>query len=381
MRDKLIDSMVAALAFEQTNSSNASTPEAAGPTSTGPIENAKRITHGLRLCFSILELMKLDIANHQLRTLRPLLVEAAPEFEYATFVLALDEKSGNVGDRDKVSDTDLPKHPGLVKTSKWFRLARDRSKAVASQHKPQASRQLTMDKWIKHLVTDGMLELLFRPADLSESSTPDQDAPLAQGSAQGSAPASLPLDKKNRRSKASTGLPASTQIPETFQLDSFRLQLFHGDLVDLSVVYLLLLLYRQLCAANKWAPKTTDIDCMRTEIWTIMSAVTLQSSLPTATVTSPGRDKTGPTAASIRKLEDPKWREGMKDVLLQVAHRARLPTRAKEGNDDATQHIPDQATVSLVNSWMESNLKEGSKLVSDQEATSDCGSKGEGAIC
>ncbi|ODV60261.1 Sok1p, partial [Ascoidea rubescens DSM 1968] len=40
-----------------------------------------KLVDGLRMVFAILEAMKLDIANHQIRTLRPVLVETSLEFE------------------------------------------------------------------------------------------------------------------------------------------------------------------------------------------------------------------------------------------------------------------------------------------------------------
>src|SRR5436305_7153000 len=40
---------------------------------------------GLRSVFGILEAMKLDVANHQIRTLRPFLVNNAAEFEREHF--------------------------------------------------------------------------------------------------------------------------------------------------------------------------------------------------------------------------------------------------------------------------------------------------------
>ncbi|ODV93367.1 hypothetical protein PACTADRAFT_51966 [Pachysolen tannophilus NRRL Y-2460] len=40
-----------------------------------------KLVDGLRMIFAILEAMKLDVANHQIRTLRPVLVETAVEFE------------------------------------------------------------------------------------------------------------------------------------------------------------------------------------------------------------------------------------------------------------------------------------------------------------
>ncbi|KAK7206784.1 T-complex protein 11-domain-containing protein [Myxozyma melibiosi] len=47
--------------------------------------DSSKLAEGLRLVFTILEAMKLDVANHQIRTLRPLLVETAVEFEQDYF--------------------------------------------------------------------------------------------------------------------------------------------------------------------------------------------------------------------------------------------------------------------------------------------------------
>lgn len=43
--------------------------------------SVKSLVHGLRMIFLILEAMKLDVANHQIRILRPVLVETAVDFE------------------------------------------------------------------------------------------------------------------------------------------------------------------------------------------------------------------------------------------------------------------------------------------------------------
>lgn len=45
---------------------------------TGSVE---KLVQGLRMIFQILEAMKLDVANHQIRILRPVLIETAVEFE------------------------------------------------------------------------------------------------------------------------------------------------------------------------------------------------------------------------------------------------------------------------------------------------------------
>lgn len=43
--------------------------------------SVSKLVQGLRLIFSILEAMKLDVANHQIRILRPVLIETAVDFE------------------------------------------------------------------------------------------------------------------------------------------------------------------------------------------------------------------------------------------------------------------------------------------------------------
>lgn len=44
-------------------------------------KNSRKLTEGLRMIFAILEAMKLDVANHQIRSLRPILVDTAVDFE------------------------------------------------------------------------------------------------------------------------------------------------------------------------------------------------------------------------------------------------------------------------------------------------------------
>ena len=55
------------------------------------------IVEGLRMVFAILEAMKLDVANHQIRTLRPVLIETAVEFEQGYY--------GQIIDRGKIDIT------------------------------------------------------------------------------------------------------------------------------------------------------------------------------------------------------------------------------------------------------------------------------------
>lgn len=55
-----------------------------------------RLIEGLRLVFQILETMKLDIANHQIRILRPALLSNAVEFEKQYFNTLIASKRVNL---------------------------------------------------------------------------------------------------------------------------------------------------------------------------------------------------------------------------------------------------------------------------------------------
>ena len=80
MRDSWVDQMVQRIQ--------------AGAESKSP----RRLVEGLRMIFAILEAMKLDVANHQIRTLRPMLVETAIEFEQDYYTQIVDKGKLNLND-------------------------------------------------------------------------------------------------------------------------------------------------------------------------------------------------------------------------------------------------------------------------------------------
>lgn len=60
--------------------------------------SARRLVEGLRMIFAILEAMKLDVANHQIRTLRPMLIDTAIEFEQDYYAHVLDNGKNELSD-------------------------------------------------------------------------------------------------------------------------------------------------------------------------------------------------------------------------------------------------------------------------------------------
>lgn len=80
MRDSWVDQMVSRIE--------------SGVVSRSP----RRIVEGLRMTFAILEAMKLDVANHQIRTLRPVLVDTAIEFEQGYYHQIIEKGKFNLQD-------------------------------------------------------------------------------------------------------------------------------------------------------------------------------------------------------------------------------------------------------------------------------------------
>ncbi|CAG90483.2 DEHA2G10604p [Debaryomyces hansenii CBS767] len=145
--------------------------------------SVKYLVQGLRMIFSILEAMKLDVANHQIRILRPVLIETAVDFEKDYFhQLILNSKID-------ISDS-----------LKWF---------YKSYHKK-------CDKLVKLL-----------PNDVSDE---EQKKFLLSSSI---------IDLLSCRNMA-------TEFPSTLAFDHTRLVLLRADVRQLVCVQLCIVLYKQL---------------------------------------------------------------------------------------------------------------------------------------
>lgn len=273
-----------------------------------------------------------DIANHQLRSLRPYLLQTALEFELKSF--------SDFTSRSTSSTS-------FDRTRAWLTAA---ATIVSSKLQP---RSLGKAALVERSVSEGILELIFRPSD---ASPPLSSTPLSPTFSVTSADPSRP----------SSPSPSSWSLPETFQLDAYRLQAFHADAIDLTVVYMLLLLFQQLASPSRVTPE--DLDLVRREIWCIMSAFAgshLSLVGPLAGVGIPA----GPPGVGIKKLECPIWRSGMADVLLQIGARAKaVQSRSSSSSSSVGReeegHLaaPDQGTIDLLGSYFETNLRADSRL-------------------
>ncbi|KDQ09864.1 hypothetical protein BOTBODRAFT_178606 [Botryobasidium botryosum FD-172 SS1] len=330
----------------------------------------------LRMCFEILELMKLDIANHQLQALRPYLLETSVDFELKTF-------------HDRYERGLITLH----QTRDWLRAAHRRLCESAIARKAPKLRTINL------ALCEGLVELVFAPPASPTSPPP---SPTPSSSSSSSSGSSVSGSGSHR-----SPLVLPPGYPETLYLDHSRLTSLMTDASDLTALYMLLLLYRQLVFSTASGTKTKariedrEIDRVKREVWEVGPARLglcffkgngsgsgghghhhgkhSTSSSSSSSSSSAGRSAVNAGGAVVVD-ETVKWRREMKDVVLQVAVRAE---EAREGlsasrstpssssstsaslsatGESAAPIVPKQETLDMLDRWTESNFKNGSPI-------------------
>lgn len=329
---------------------------------------------GLRMCFEILELMKLDIANHQLRSSRTYLIETAVDFENRWF-------------REQLHHRKMQ----LDRTTQWYLSIHRQLKALPS------SATLSRTDLISASIDAGFMQLIFDPA---HSRLPT--SPTSSTDSKTNAPLPV-LILGVTPSSAIHSHPCVNSYPETFQFDAFRLMSFHGDVTDITIVYMLLLLFRQLaCSTSSLSvePLSTSVTSakamekaskiasarsnnVKSEIWTLLHEadleITAAGGISQSAITLPMPRTPSATGIAARllnqsaftssqKLENSAWRKAMGNVVLQIAARAievQIEARSTEQTaeiEDRSSPLPSEETIKLLTSWMDTNLRVGSRL-------------------
>ncbi|KAK8846649.1 hypothetical protein IAR55_005736 [Kwoniella newhampshirensis] len=176
------------------------------------------VAQGLRKCFDCAEVMKLDIANHQVHALRPYLWEHANTYEFAAFQssLTLSQKSLETS-----------------QTRNWLNAA---SRRVLAASEPRTRSHLigkcacrTNNELVMRALSDGFTELVF-----GQWQTGDQWPPAVQRRQMGS----------NGIQVVDGPISGSVDVPESFKMDSRRIKDLHAEAVDIAISHTILLAFR-----------------------------------------------------------------------------------------------------------------------------------------
>ncbi|KAI0785270.1 T-complex protein 11-domain-containing protein [Abortiporus biennis] len=321
MRDAAVDQMV-------------KLAQSCMPGGTGTKADAVR---AIRMCFEIMELMKLDVANHQLQTLRPYLIHSAAQFELKMF-----QESRQKGQLS------------LNVTRQWLRSAiSDLSEQNISRVYPKLSKSTQ----IQIAVTKAIVNLIFDPPSSSLNHSPVSP------------------------SSSRTNQAVVPGYPETLYLDHTRMVALSTDAADFTALYMLLMLYRQLTTScnsdgHKTAAKPDELLTLKREIWEI-GPQHLGHCFTSPTWNSDNEVGSDRSERSVKSAEWTKWRDEVADVVLQLTVRAgdarsrqNIPLTSPSASSSSTDfqqlsvasRTPDPKMLQLATSWTESNLRYNSPL-------------------
>lgn len=197
VRDEMVDDMVA--------------------TAIGSDDKAPDVVGALRKCFDCVEVMKLDIANHQVQALKGMLWQQAEQNEMTTFINYL-VAAGRT-----------------LETSKTFAWINAASKRVAFATAPQDRRHLMAQcacsnnvEFVIRSLSDGVVDLIF--GDWVEKREV------------------WPPVVPSRRPGSLVGghtYPTKVVVPEVFKMDSSRLKNFHAEMVDIAIAQGILGMFKE----------------------------------------------------------------------------------------------------------------------------------------
>lgn len=277
MRDARIDNMVAFAC-------DGPPADPARPPTTASWKS--HVLQAIRMCFEILELMAMDIANHQLLTHRARLMATTASLELSAF-------------RNKFLLHDPPTlQVAAIQTSLQQRLDAVRALGTGTG---------VLEDQLRASLVRTVVDLMFDPAVLGGPRSP--------------------------------GLRIPPNFPETFYLDHSRMCRFSSEACDLSVLYMLLLLARSppfsVSDASVAATLKSEIASIAPPRLGLCFGSALRS-----------RHHAKDSAAS----EWEQWRQGISDVLLQIARGA------------AAGGVPSQGMLETLERWADTNLQERSAL-------------------
>ncbi|KAF8333546.1 T-complex protein 11-domain-containing protein [Cantharellus anzutake] len=298
----------------------------------------------IRRCFDVLELMRLDIANHQLQTLRPYLMKSAAQTELAA-VLQLQQRGSM----------------SLQDTRSW--ISKHLLSISPSIDHPDCSKRRSL---VFEAVAEGIVDLVFSPPAFSPSTIASFSRQIFLPPSQqpSEPPPSLFCHQQPQQAPSS----AASGYPETLWLDQTRLGILSADAADLSVLYMLILLFRQVVHSVKPSSSSPhiqawELDRLKKEIWELGPE-------------RPGWRFFRGGIGAIHKPtqeQETRWECSMRDVTLQIGRRAvEIASKTKPLEESATltsdhgvrsTKVPlSPSLLLLLEGWVETNLHTGSSL-------------------
>ncbi|OCH86385.1 Tcp11-domain-containing protein [Obba rivulosa] len=308
----------------------------------GNAESTVNAVRAIRLCFEIMELMKLDVANHQLQALRPYLMKSAAGYEFRAFQ--------EYRQRGELS---------LDVTREWVQSAH--RELVASQALHSDPKSVLYSFNAQNPLIQVTLATIRATVDLIFDPPPRPTVSLTPPSTPYSSPTLRP----------SYLLASYPGYPETLYLDYTRLATLSAEAADYTALYMLLMLYRQFVHSgpNAQLDRTKDsvsleeLMNLKREIRGIGPQHLGQSLIPRACKPKDINAKDFLKEAR----EEVRWGSELGAVVLQIARHATVPESranlvAAEPVRDLQAASPDPKVIKLAQSWAATNVRQKSPL-------------------
>ncbi|KAF8635971.1 hypothetical protein AX15_000135 [Amanita polypyramis BW_CC] len=275
-----------------------------------------------RMCMELLEVMKLDIANHQLQSLRPYLTRTSGQYELKAF-------------QNKKSP-----ERGLYRTRAWLKKSRSallhQEQTRIHHSRPSEIRaysKLSINQQIHLATLMGLVDLVFLPpttCNNTTTSTTRSDGPLT---------------------------PA---YPETLYLDTNRLAALGSEAAEVMALYMSLLLFRQLIqirnqmGSGSATPDPQRLRKLKTELRAICGSRMGCCFLC--------RYSTRRHDMQDRRVD--RWASMRDDLTLQIvkhAHKAHRPATTQDDPNDC-HNAPDRQLLGVARKWIAANFHPDSPL-------------------
>ena len=274
-----------------------------------------------------------------MQTLRPFIIHSSPEFELRTFKERHDRGASP-----------------LLLTRQWLTQAHQRLDAsqYSLSYPTRAFPYSSLGKRTHVILSTlkGLIDLVFAPLSPVPLSSPPVTTTMPSNQ-------SVP-----------TVVSQLSGYPETLYLDHSRLILLTRDAADLTAVYALLMLYRQLVFSSSSTPSNprrdaslddADLQRLKLEIWEIgppnLGRHFLHPAAGAQAPPSPSQNE--------KEKESQRWDDALKAVALQLTARATearsAPTKTPSPSS-LPVCAPDEHLLKTAESWVDSHLKTDSAL-------------------
>ncbi|KAH7089378.1 T-complex protein 11-domain-containing protein [Auriculariales sp. MPI-PUGE-AT-0066] len=230
------------------------------------------ILQAIRMCFDVVELMAMDIANHQLLTYRPRLLSTTASMELAAF-----------------SSKSRHQESSSLQIS-CAQASMQRSFDAIKQLQAQSSSSISREQSLRATLIRNVVDLVFNPTVLGGPRT--------------------------------SGLRIPADFPETLYLDHSRLCRFGMEAADLTVLYMVMLLARSPPFSVADTASALELKSQLECISPPRLGLCFGHALRAARHLKSTSNQNPAVLASRMEEERREWRAGVSDVLLQIARRA-----------------------------------------------------------